>query len=107
MGFCWSGDTSFSPKNISSVTNIFIDLNLEFYSNCFLQDACIAVAALLQYIYLVVFFLMLAEGIEIAVTVLYVFSTKSRIKWLLPAAWGMIGFTFLTLFSQQKGVLAI
>lgn len=51
------------------------------------KDACTTVAVLLQYIYLVVFFLMLAEGIEIAVTVLYVFSTQSRLKWLLPSAW--------------------
>ncbi|XP_053392668.1 sushi, von Willebrand factor type A, EGF and pentraxin domain-containing protein 1-like isoform X2 [Mercenaria mercenaria] len=51
------------------------------------KDACTAVAVLLQYIYLVVFFLMLAEGIEISVTVLYVFTTASRLKWLLPAAW--------------------
>ena len=51
------------------------------------QDACTAIAVLLQYIYLVVFFLMLAEGIEIAVMVVYVFTTKSRIKWLIPLAW--------------------
>ncbi|XP_052279115.1 sushi, von Willebrand factor type A, EGF and pentraxin domain-containing protein 1-like isoform X5 [Dreissena polymorpha] len=49
---------------------------------------CTTIAALLQYVYLVVFFLMLAEGIEIAVTVLYVFVTKSRLKWMLPCAWG-------------------
>jgi len=42
---------------------------------------------LLQYIYLVVFFLMLSEGIEIAWNMLYVFTSSSRIKWLLPLAW--------------------
>lgn len=50
---------------------------------------------------------MLAEGIEIAVTVLYVFSTKSRIKWLLPAAWGMISLAFLLSFFLSKGVLVV
>ncbi|XP_053393402.1 adhesion G protein-coupled receptor L2-like [Mercenaria mercenaria] len=51
------------------------------------QDVCTTIAVLLQYIYLVVFFLMLAEGIEISVVVLYVFTTKSRLKWILPSAW--------------------
>ncbi|XP_052275320.1 sushi, von Willebrand factor type A, EGF and pentraxin domain-containing protein 1-like [Dreissena polymorpha] len=50
---------------------------------------CTVMAVLLQYIYLVVFFLMLAEGIEIGITVLYVFVTKSRLKWILPAAWAL------------------
>jgi hypothetical protein len=31
---------------------------------------------------------MLAYGIEIAISVVYVFVTRSRIKWLLPLAWG-------------------
>ena len=56
--------------------------------HCLFQALCTAMAVLLQYIYLVVFFLMLAEGIEIGITVLYVFVTKSRLKWILPAAWG-------------------
>ena len=49
---------------------------------------CTAVAVALHYIYLVVFFLMLAESIEIGVTVLYVFPGQSRLKWELPLAWG-------------------
>ncbi|KAH3730495.1 hypothetical protein DPMN_056485, partial [Dreissena polymorpha] len=48
---------------------------------------CAVVAALLQYIYLVVFCLMLAEGIELAVTVLYVFPTRSRLRVLVVSAW--------------------
>ncbi|XP_052791525.1 adhesion G protein-coupled receptor L3-like [Mya arenaria] len=51
------------------------------------KDVCTAMAVLLQYIYLVVFFLMLTEGVEIAFMVLYVFSTRSRIRWMLPLAW--------------------
>ncbi|KAL4217937.1 hypothetical protein ACF0H5_022676 [Mactra antiquata] len=51
---------------------------------------CTVIAALLHYIFLVVFCIMLAEGIEIAITVLYVFSTKRPIvKWLLISAWGI------------------
>ncbi|XP_053398283.1 neurogenic locus Notch protein-like [Mercenaria mercenaria] len=49
--------------------------------------ACAAIAAVIQYIYLVVFCIMLVEGIELAVTVLYVFKTKSRIKIMLVLAW--------------------
>ncbi|XP_053382040.1 CUB and sushi domain-containing protein 1-like [Mercenaria mercenaria] len=51
------------------------------------EETCTAIAAILQYIYLVVFFLMLAEGIEISVKFLYVFTTESRLKWMLPCAW--------------------
>lgn len=54
-----------------------------------LQVVCAVIAACLHYIYLVVFCIMLAEGIEMAVTVLYVFKTKvSRVRWLLILAWG-------------------
>ncbi|XP_053382317.1 adhesion G protein-coupled receptor B3-like isoform X2 [Mercenaria mercenaria] len=49
---------------------------------------CTVIAACLHYIYLVVFSIMLAEGIEMAITVLYVFKTKtSRIRWLLLMSW--------------------
>ncbi|XP_069141358.1 uncharacterized protein [Argopecten irradians] len=51
------------------------------------KDVCTGFAAVLHYIFLVVFFLMLAEGVEVAFTVLYVFSTRSRIRWLLPLSW--------------------
>ncbi|XP_060561246.1 adhesion G protein-coupled receptor L4-like [Ruditapes philippinarum] len=49
--------------------------------------ACAVIAAVLQYIYLVVFCIMLVEGIGIAITVLYVFKTKSRIRIMLIFAW--------------------
>lgn len=32
---------------------------------------------------------MLAEGIEIVITVKYVFIRQSRIKWMIPLAWGV------------------
>ncbi|WAR06915.1 AGRL3-like protein, partial [Mya arenaria] len=50
------------------------------------KEFCAVVAALLHYIYLVVFF-MLAEGIDIAYTVLYVFATRSRARSLVIASW--------------------
>ncbi|KAJ8315270.1 hypothetical protein KUTeg_007420 [Tegillarca granosa] len=51
------------------------------------KDICTAIAALLHYLFLVAFTMMLAEGIEIAVSVLYVFSTRSRIHWMMPCCW--------------------
>ncbi|KAH3725459.1 hypothetical protein DPMN_051303 [Dreissena polymorpha] len=48
---------------------------------------CKAIAALLHYIYLVVFCLMLAEGIDLVITVVFVFATKSRLQLLLTAGW--------------------
>ncbi|XP_052810469.1 uncharacterized protein LOC128238517 isoform X2 [Mya arenaria] len=51
------------------------------------KEFCTVVAALLHYIYLVVFCLMLAEGIDIAYTVLYVFATRSRARSLVIASW--------------------
>lgn len=50
---------------------------------------CTAIAILLQYFFLVSFFLMLAEGITIAVSVILVFWTNSKVKVLLPLAWGI------------------
>jgi len=55
------------------------------------QDLCTTMAVLLHYIYLVVFFLMLAEGIEIGWSMLYVFPRTSRRKWLLLMAWCKYG----------------
>jgi len=52
------------------------------------QVLCKVIAALLHFFFLAVFFLMLAYGIEIGVSVIYVFVTRSRLKWLLPCAWG-------------------
>ncbi|XP_060583876.1 LOW QUALITY PROTEIN: serine-rich adhesin for platelets-like [Ruditapes philippinarum] len=51
------------------------------------KDVCTTIAVLLQYMYLVVFFLMLVEAVEISFVVLYVFTTESRLKWILPLAW--------------------
>ncbi|XP_076077318.1 uncharacterized protein LOC143047880 [Mytilus galloprovincialis] len=45
-------------------------------------------AALLHYIFLVDFALMLAEGVELTINVFFVFEiTSSRTKWLIPACW--------------------
>ncbi|XP_063405020.1 uncharacterized protein LOC134688338 isoform X3 [Mytilus trossulus] len=51
------------------------------------QDVCTFMAILLHYIFLVDFFMMLAEGVEMAFCVLYVFATRSRARWLIPTAW--------------------
>ncbi|XP_052279329.1 adhesion G-protein coupled receptor D1-like [Dreissena polymorpha] len=48
---------------------------------------CTTLASFLHYIYLVVFSLMLVEGIDVAVSILIVFQTKSKLKWMLSAAW--------------------
>ncbi|CAC5386726.1 unnamed protein product [Mytilus coruscus] len=51
------------------------------------KKVCSAMAALLHYIFLVDFAFMLAEGIEIAISIRLVFLTSSRTKWLIPACW--------------------
>ncbi|PVD29137.1 hypothetical protein C0Q70_11734 [Pomacea canaliculata] len=52
--------------------------------------ACKAVALVLHFLLLVAFFQMLALGVEIAVTVTYVFSaTRSKLCYLILLAWGM------------------
>lgn len=54
------------------------------------QVACKAVALVLHFLLLVAFFQMLALGVEIAVTVTYVFSaTRSKLCYLILLAWGM------------------
>ncbi|XP_052245338.1 adhesion G protein-coupled receptor B1-like [Dreissena polymorpha] len=50
---------------------------------------CTAVAASLHYIYLVVFCLMLAEGIRMAKDVVLVFDRKSRLLQILVSAWSV------------------
>lgn len=79
-----------------------VSLLMMLWTNCFppfsalcnynqlsvLQILCTAIAVLLQYFFLVSFFLMLAEGITIAVSVILVFWTNSKVKVLLPLAWG-------------------
>ncbi|XP_041351593.1 uncharacterized protein LOC121370438 [Gigantopelta aegis] len=52
-------------------------------------DVCTAISVLLHYFYLVVFFLMLAEGIELFVCVIYVFNMRSRLHWLMLMSWGI------------------
>ena len=55
-----------------------------------MQAFCTVVAALLHYIYLVVFALMLAEGVEIFYKVVFVFAGKrSRAPILVTVSWGM------------------
>lgn len=75
------------------IANNFVVLNIinNFLGFYFQQAACSATAAVLHYIFLVVFCIMLVEGTEIAITVLYVFKRKrSRIKLMLILAWGKL-----------------
>jgi hypothetical protein len=46
------------------------------------------VAVLLHYLWLVVFFLMLCEGIDIFISIVVVFPQKSILTWLLLMAYG-------------------
>ncbi|KAI8791664.1 EGF, latrophilin and seven transmembrane domain-containing protein 1, partial [Biomphalaria glabrata] len=50
---------------------------------------CIVVAALLHYFFLAVFFMMLAEGVEIIKSVSFVFTSRSIIGYLLLGAYGI------------------
>jgi hypothetical protein len=54
------------------------------------QVFCVLIAALLHYLYLAVFCLMLAQSVEIGITLAVVFASKSRVKQLLAAAWGTL-----------------
>ncbi|XP_052089233.1 mucin-22-like, partial [Mytilus californianus] len=49
--------------------------------------ACIIITAVLHYVFLVVFFLMLCEGVSVATAVTVVFKTKSRLPIYLSLAW--------------------
>ena len=53
------------------------------------KEFCTVVAAMLHYIYLVVFALMLAEGVEMVYTVVLVFATRSRARILVTVPWGL------------------
>ncbi|CAC5386745.1 unnamed protein product [Mytilus coruscus] len=64
---------------------ILVDYNHSIWF--IMEDVCTFMAILLHYIFLVDFFMMLAEGVEMAFCVLYVFATRSRARWLIPAAW--------------------
>ncbi|CAE1158578.1 unnamed protein product [Acanthosepion pharaonis] len=70
------------------------------------KNACIAIAALLQYFFLVVFFTMLAEGIDMAIALTVVFAAKfSRLPWLLLSSWLgpaiIVGISLIS--TQTKG----
>ncbi|XP_063448201.1 adhesion G protein-coupled receptor L3-like [Mytilus trossulus] len=49
--------------------------------------ACIIITGVLHYVFLVVFFLMLCNGIIVARSVIYVFKTKSRLPQYIAVAW--------------------
>ncbi|XP_060605833.1 adhesion G protein-coupled receptor L3-like [Ruditapes philippinarum] len=54
------------------------------------KDVCTVVAVSLHFCLLVVFFMMLAASVHIAISILYVFRTKVRsVKWLIPLAIGV------------------
>ena len=54
----------------------------------FIQIACTVVAALLHYLWLVVFFLRLCEGLDIFISIVIVFPIKSVLVWFLLLAYG-------------------
>ena len=65
------------------------------YSDCLygggvllIQIACTVVAVLLHYLWLVVFFLMLCEGLDVFISIVIVFATKSVLVWFLCLAYG-------------------
>ncbi|XP_076078431.1 uncharacterized protein LOC143048571 [Mytilus galloprovincialis] len=72
--------------------------------------ACIIVTAVLHYVFLVVFFLMLCEGISVARYVTVVFKRKSEVRFYLPFAWGVplvivgitLGVTRLKGYHSEK-----
>ncbi|OWF53624.1 Brain-specific angiogenesis inhibitor 1 [Mizuhopecten yessoensis] len=53
------------------------------------KTICTVIAVALHYIFLAVFFLMLTEGIAVAMSVLFVFSSSSKLRYLLPIGWGV------------------
>ena len=59
------------------------------YRACLVQDWCTAVAVLLHYFFLAAFFLMLAEGIQMLLYIVFVFHTrrKRQTAALIFAAW--------------------
>lgn len=48
---------------------------------------------MLHYILLVAFFVMMAEGVDVTISVLYVFKRKKQTKLLVILAWG--GYSLL------------
>jgi len=72
-----------NPPLPRRILQLFIYMCIPF------QIVCTVIAALLHYIFLVVFLLMLAEGIQVAYTVIVVFNTRSKTRILLTLAWSM------------------
>ncbi|KAH3809195.1 hypothetical protein DPMN_137556 [Dreissena polymorpha] len=69
-----------SKRRVAVLLNLSVALIISYI-------VCTTLASLLHYIYLVVFSLMLVEGIDVAVSILIVFQTRSKLKWMLSAAW--------------------
>lgn len=67
-----------------------------------LQFACTIIAALLHYFYLAAFFIMLAEGIQLLLYIVYVFHVrrKRETAFLLFASWGGYRTVTRRLFSE-------
>ncbi|XP_033740708.1 adhesion G-protein coupled receptor D1-like isoform X3 [Pecten maximus] len=53
------------------------------------NTVCTIMAALLHYFFLATFCLMLAEGIQLLISVTFVFHAESKLKWLLLIGWGI------------------
>lgn len=75
------------------------------YFNVNFQKVCIAITAILHYLFLVTFFNMLGLGIYyfMSITVTYYamyvannFKTKSRIHWFLIGVWGKSTFYWIS-----------
>ena len=73
----------------------------------FFQIACTAIAAALHYLFLVVFVLMLTQGIEILICVVHVFTTKFRLKLLLPVAWRKFNNNNVCYLRQHMNFLSL
>jgi hypothetical protein len=57
--------------------------------HCALQEACTAITAILHFLLLSVFYLLLAEGIDIAVCLTAAVRSKLKMAWILLIGWGM------------------
>ncbi|XP_069102926.1 uncharacterized protein [Argopecten irradians] len=71
------------------------------------QDSvmCTTMAALLHYFFLSTFCLMLAEGIQLLISVTFVFHATSKLKWLLLVGWGLplviVGITIGVTYDNE------
>ncbi len=65
------------------------------------QDWCTVIAALMHFLYLSVFFIMLAKSFYLAKMLLWPMNRQRISKWCLLAAYGIFGlFSFFKLFLQ-------